>query len=90
MDGGFEDEVSEVRMETTPAAAEGSTERQRVVWQRCSSSDFESLLTLVYCAGLNFSLLLSKSNLDAAVTRWEGGILNWSWEWQAFNRCGEW
>lgn len=48
-----------VRMETTPAAAEGSTERQRVAWQRCSSSDVESLLTLVYLAGLIFFFLSS-------------------------------
>lgn len=45
MDGGFEDEVSEVRTVTTPAVAEGSTERQRAAGQRPSSSGFESLLT---------------------------------------------
>lgn len=36
----------------------------------------------------NLYLVLSKSGLerlDAAVTWWEGRILNWIWEWQALN-----
>lgn len=36
----------------------------------------------------NLYLVLSQSGLerlDAAVTRWEGGILNWIWEWRALN-----